>query len=337
MPTRLPRTRCAQRSLAARSNDATIRNDHHGHDQLSPGRLELRSADHRSRSCSDDRQRVLREQQPRQRVERQQRHFADKPLATIDYAVGLCTANNDDHIIVGPGHVETITTNGGLALDVDGITIIGIGSGNNRPRISFSSSTSARMTVAGDNITMRNVRFTGDVDAVTIGIIVSGAHFTMTDWAYDDVTGQIVDFIRVDAAGDYCTLARFDYRGATAAGTNAAIACAGADRLRIHDFWMDGNFAVGGIDIRTTAATNLLVYNAWSFRTRNAADIFIVDTITGSNGQIGPNINIRLNDNATNVTEACTGATFVYMQPIRIVNNAGESSMETNITATTDA
>lgn len=261
----------------------------------------------------------------------------DKPLATIDHAVGRCTANNGDHILVGPGHVESVTSNGALALDVAGITLIGIGNGSNRPNIRFNGSTSARMTVSAANITMRNFMFTGDIDAVTIAIIVSAAGFTLTDWVYQDVVGQVTDFIRVDAAGDECTLARFDYRGASAAGTNAAIACAGADRLRVHDFWMDGNFAVGGFDFRTNAATNALIYNCWSYRTRNAADIFVVDTITGSTGQIGPNLHMRLNDNAANITEACTGATFVYMQPINIVNAAGESSMQTNITASTDA
>ena len=48
-------------------------------------------------------------------------------------------------------------------------------------------------------------------------------------------------------------------------------------------------------------------------------------------------MDIMLQDNAANVTEAVAGAAMQFMQPIRIVNLAGESSMETNITATTDA
>ena len=31
-----------------------------------------------------------------------------KPFATIDYAVGQCTASNNDFIWVMPGHVETV-------------------------------------------------------------------------------------------------------------------------------------------------------------------------------------------------------------------------------------
>ena len=37
-----------------------------------------------------------------------------QPLATIDYAVGLCTAGQGDLIIVLPGHVETVSAAGGL-------------------------------------------------------------------------------------------------------------------------------------------------------------------------------------------------------------------------------
>jgi len=111
----------------------------------------------------------------------------------------------------------------------------------------------------------------------------------------------------------------------------------GGDGIKIHDFIMDGNFAVGGIDIRTTATTDLKVWNCISFRTRNAADIFIVDTVTGSTGQIGPNIYLQLQDNAANITEAITGATFVQHLPISVVNLAGEVGMTINTTASTDA
>ena len=33
---------------------------------------------------------------------------SDHPFATIDYAIGKCTANKGDHILVMPGHNEAI-------------------------------------------------------------------------------------------------------------------------------------------------------------------------------------------------------------------------------------
>src|SRR3954465_1858829 len=51
----------------------------------------------------------------------------DAPFATIDYAVGQCSANQGDLILVLPGHAETVSAAAGLALDVAGITVLGIG------------------------------------------------------------------------------------------------------------------------------------------------------------------------------------------------------------------
>ena len=168
-------------------------------------------------------------------------------------------------------------------------------------------------------------------------VVVSAADFELYDFEYTDDTGQCTVFLLTTAGADRMHLHDFEYNGDTAAGTGAAIAIVGGDGIKIHDFIMDGNFSVGGIDIRTTATTDLKVYNCWSFRTRNAADIFIIDTITASTGQIGPNIYLRLQDNAANITEAITGATFVQHLPISIVNNAGEVGMTTNATVSTDA
>jgi hypothetical protein len=178
--------------------------------------------------------------------------------------------------------------------------------------------------------------FTGGIDALTSPIQVQAADFWLDNCETRDVTGQATDWILTTAAANRLKITNHRHDGDTAAGTNAFLAIVGGDGIVVDGLRCDGNFAVGGIDIRTTATTDLEVRNVY-FRTRNAADIFLIDTITGSTGLIGPNLNLRLQDNAANITEALTGATFVYFQPINIVNLAGESSMQTNITASTDA
>ena len=55
-------------------------------------------------------------------------------LATVDQAVNKCTASKGDVIVVLPGHVETLATASvGIVLDVAGVTVVGLGSGNARP------------------------------------------------------------------------------------------------------------------------------------------------------------------------------------------------------------
>src|SRR5512138_1472506 len=57
----------------------------------------------------------------------------DSPVATLDYAIGLCTASKGDVIYVLPGHAENLTTATSLTMDVAGVKVIGLGWGPLRP------------------------------------------------------------------------------------------------------------------------------------------------------------------------------------------------------------
>jgi len=259
-----------------------------------------------------------------------------KPFSTIDYAIGRCTANRGDIVFVMPGHAETISAAAGIAMDVAGVAVIGLGVGSLRPTLNFTA-TASTVTMSAANCSLKNILCTGGVDAVVSMIVVSAADCTIEGCELRDVTGQMTDGILTTAAANRLKILDHVHSGAVAAGTNAAIAIVGGDSIEITAQVIDGNFAIGAIDVRTTATTNLFVHDMKRVYTRNAADIILVDTITASTGQVGPFINGRLTDNAANITEAFTGATFVYMQPLNLVNLAGESSMQSNITASTDA
>jgi hypothetical protein len=262
----------------------------------------------------------------------------DRPVASIDYAVGLCRASRGDIIMVKPGHIETVTAAGGLDLDVAGIAIIGLGTGSLRPTVNFTTAVGADMDVDAANITVYNLLFTGGIDALTGPIDVNAADFAMVNCETRDVTGQATDFIVTDANALRMYIDGWVHRGAAAAGADTAISIVGGDGSTIKNFWIDGNFAVAAIENVTTAATNLTIYgdSASFIYTRNAADV-AVTLHASATAFVGPNINARLTDNAANITEAFVAAAGVFFQPINIVNLAGESSMQTNITASTDA
>lgn len=264
----------------------------------------------------------------------------DRPFSTIDYAVGKCTANNGDIILVKPGHTETVTAAGGLDLDVAGITLIGLGNGSDRPTINFTTATTADMDVDAANITMVNFLFTGGIDALAGPIDINAADFTMIDCETRDVTGQATDFIVTDANADRLTIEGWVHRGASDAGADTAISIVGGDNITIIPKFIDGNFAVAAIENVTTAAVNLQVFGSAMYpayiRTRNAADV-IFTAVATTTGRVGPFLNARLQDDAANITEAFVGAVMEFFQPINIVNADGESSMQTNITASTDA
>jgi len=259
-----------------------------------------------------------------------------RPFATIDFAIGQCVANRGDIIFVMPGHTETVSTAAGIALDVAGVAVIGLGVGSLRPTVNLTA-TSATVTMSAANCCFKNILFTGGIDAIVSMIVVSAADCTIEGCELRDVTGQMTLGILTTAGADRLKILKHVHKGDTAAGTNAAIRLVGGDNIEITAEVIDGNFATGGIDIVTTASTNLYVHDIGRFYTRNSADIFLIDTITGSTGQIGPNINLRLTDNAANITEAITGATFVVMDPVNVVNLAGEKGMLINWVASTDA
>ena len=260
----------------------------------------------------------------------------NKPFATIDYAIGRCTASRGDIILVMPGHTETVSAASGIDIDVIGVAILGLGAGSLRPTINFTA-TASTITMAAASCTLSNVLLTGGVDAVVSPVVVSAADCVIENVELRDVTGQMTDGILTTAGATRLKILNYVHDGATGAGTNAAIAIVGGAGIEITIARMDGNFAVGGIDIRTTATTELFVHDVKYFRTRSATDIFIIDTITASTAQIGPDINIRLQDNAGNITEAVTGATFVVIDPVYVVNLPNEKAILINWTASTDA
>jgi len=262
-----------------------------------------------------------------------------RPYATLDFAVGKCSANNGDVILVKAGHTETVTAAGGLDLDVAGITIVGLGNGSDRPTVNFTTAVGADMDVGADNITISNFLFTGGIDALTGPIDVNAADFTMMDCETKDVTGQATDFIVADANASRLMIDGWTHRGAAAAGGASALQIVGGDGAMVRNFFIDGNFDTAAIENVTTAATNLTINggaNGSYIRNRNSADVCFTAVAT-TTGNVGPNIYARVADNAANITEAFVGADMQFFQPIAIANADGEVGLNTNITASADS
>ncbi len=97
-----------------------------------------------------------------------------KAFATLDYAIGKCTANKGDTIYVMPNHAETITGVGGITADIAGITIVGLGSYNQRPRFLMDAGTTVTFVVSAADVTVRNIVFAGGHSDVATCFDVTG-------------------------------------------------------------------------------------------------------------------------------------------------------------------
>lgn len=109
-----------------------------------------------------------------------------RPFATIDYAVGRCDASKGDFIVVQRGHAETLTAAGGIALDVAGITLVGLGAGPQRPTISLGTVTTTTITVSAANISVYNMRFVSTFADVVTCFNLTAAGFTCEDCLFGD-------------------------------------------------------------------------------------------------------------------------------------------------------
>jgi hypothetical protein len=125
----------------------------------------------------------------------------DQPFATIDFAVGQCTANNGDQIIVMPGHAETVSAAGGLALDVAGITIIGLGSGPDTPTVTLDTADTADVDVDAAGVTLINLHFVANFLDIATCFDVNADDFSVLGCRFTD-TSTILNFLVVvqDAA-----------------------------------------------------------------------------------------------------------------------------------------
>lgn len=91
--------------------------------------------------------------------------------ATLDAAVGLCANGNNDVIYVASKHVETLAAD--VTLDIDGITVIGIGTGQQAPTFTYDTTTD-EFIIDAIGVTVYNCRFVAGIAEVV-------ACFTLAD------------------------------------------------------------------------------------------------------------------------------------------------------------
>lgn len=260
-----------------------------------------------------------------------------RPFATLANALTFTTAGKGDIILIKPGHTETVATAGAITFGTKtSVAVIGLGTGSLRPTFNFTT-TASTITMTAASCTLKNVLLTGGITGVVSPIVVSASDCTIESVELRDVTGVMTAGILTTAAADRLRILDHVHKGSSSTGTTAAIAIVGGTEIEITARKIIGCFSAAAIDVRTTATTNLFVHDVGAFRSlNNSSDIFVKDTITASTGQIGPNLNLSLNQNTANVTEAITGATFRVIDPVYVVNKDNEKAMLINWVASTD-
>ena len=204
----------------------------------------------------------------------------ERALATLDAAIGKCTANQGDKIYPLPGHAETVATAGAIAADVAGISIIGLGEGADRPTFTFSA-VDATMIVSGASTVLKNIIVKPSIDSVVSPIVVSGPDCDI-DIEIQDASAAVecVCGVLTTAAAERLDLS-LKYRGFIAGNACVnAVRLVGVDTARIYvDFYGVASTAV--VELHTTSCHDIditgLFYNNGTTLTKN-----VVDTATNS-------------------------------------------------------
>jgi hypothetical protein len=228
-----------------------------------------------------------------------------KPFSTLDYAIGRCTANRGDIIVLMPGHTESVAAAAGITFDVAGIAIVGLGTGSKRAKISFTTAATADVDITAANISFVNVEFQANVADVTAGLDVSGVAGLTFDSCYFTEGGTDLNFVdTIDLATGVSDLS---FRGCKFIGADAAndsfLTGVALDGLYIEGCYFAMNVAqtaVVGLIETSGNATNVLIKDS-HFRSNVDGALFL-DFDGAANGGLVSNCYFSSIDTAGAVT-----------------------------------
>ena len=184
-----------------------------------------------------------------------------RPFATLDYAVGRCTADQGDIILVAPGHAETLSGVSDLDIDVSGITIIGLGKGSLMPTFTLGGTdASTTIEINGDNITVKDIRIVGGDDGgTTVAIDIQGGsdYITLDGLVFWEPTAtmEILTCITLKDKTDQCTIKNCHFmNGATGSNQTAIITESDEhDYLVVDNCVFMGDWEYAAIDLDAAA------------------------------------------------------------------------------------
>jgi hypothetical protein len=246
----------------------------------------------------------------------------DKPFATLDYAVGMCTASKGDIIYLMPGHTETVIAATTLTLDVIGIQVIGLGTGRLRPQITVSTATTATVNITAANILLKNVdiitNFLNVAAAMTVGadadgLVLDGVNFYDTSV----ILGALIG-ISVAAGCADLTIRNCKYYGiALTAAATSCIVCAGAaDRLVLDNLYLKGDFSTGCVTATAAASVAIALRNLMLI---NMSETGKGVNLHASTTGVAENVQAYLEDQTGN-EKAITGAKILMPTTVRQTN-----------------
>jgi len=210
-------------------------------------------------------------------------------------------ASRGDVILVLPGHTETVSAAGGIALSKAGLTIIGIGNGTLKPTITYNTAATATTTVSAADITIQNIVYSANyADIVKVFDLSTAKNFTLRGCDFKATATNmnflaIVDTNTTDNAADGLTIDGCTWVEPDAATVSMLDIDADVDGLVVQDCYI--NIGVNTNDLPAIAGvatgkdlSNARILNNTIVRLNDANPLLIVaDTTTANTGVVKGN------------------------------------------------
>lgn len=227
-------------------------------------------------------------------------------FSTIDSAIGACVANRGDVILVAPGHTEDVT-NGSIAMDVAGVSIIGLGYGSMKPVLTYTA-TNSKINVTAANCTLQNFRLTaGIADIVTAVLHATAAQNTryIDIEFYATAAFNFINCYTLGAANisDGCLWQNNYLRTADTGQLALCVTAAAHNDLKFYNNYVVHAAAAAGL--LTAGAADLLGLDVkgnfvQTAQSDGSVGVLVITTSTASSGRIVDN-DMKTADAAANV------------------------------------
>lgn len=187
------------------------------------------------------------------------------PFATLDYAIGRCTAGRGDLIMVKPGHDETIIASAAIAADVSGVGIVGLGTGSAMPTVNFTTAAAASIAITAPNTSWVNLRFVMGVadvtSAFTLSALADGASFEKCVFTDTSTILNYLNLITITSACDNVSFNDCYFCGKSASNDSFILMGSAHDRFYMSNCQLQNDIAQTSVvgQVKTTGA----VTNAW--------------------------------------------------------------------------
>lgn len=226
-----------------------------------------------------------------------------RPFKTLNYALTKCNAPSTnpgkpggDFVMLMPGHLESISVAGGAAsptgsvsFNVAGVTVIGLGSGSQRPTLQWTA-TAGQVAILANNVTIYNVFFDmcSQINAVVSAISVSGTRVSFKNCEFLRENAANNALIAIALAAGWANFTLEDCVSDAVAGGSAGatqfLSIAAGDNLVLRRCRITGQYSTATINSGAAVVTNL--FAEWCVFDNQAANKPVIGVAANSTGRL---------------------------------------------------